>query len=86
MERDKVMLAIDRTLAGLQAKVNRLVAEGYATSGSFNRTRDGRWFMQTMEKIVPAETVEVPPAPEVTEIATAKATRTRKSRPTRRRG
>lgn len=79
---DKVMLVIDRTLAGLQAKVNRLVSEGYATSGSFNRTRDGRWFMQTMVRIEPAEAVEVPPSGGVT----TKTAKPKKSKPTRRRG
>lgn len=51
---DKIEMIIDRTLAGLKAKVNRKAEEGYSPEGSFNRTPDGRWFMQTMV-LKPAE-------------------------------
>jgi len=54
---DRVRLVIDRTAAGLQDKVNRAYEEGYRPDGSFNRTDDGRWFMQTM-------TLPEPSAPE----------------------
>ncbi len=60
---DKIALVSDRTLAGLQEKVNRKAAEGYAPEGSFNRTPDGRWFMQTMvlKVVVVHEAIEIPP-------------------------
>lgn len=45
---DKVELIIDRTLAGLQDKVNKRFDQGYVPEGSYNKTTDGRWFMQTM--------------------------------------
>ncbi len=45
---DKVKLLMDRTATGLKEKIGRAIDEGYRPEGSFNRTSDGRWFMQTM--------------------------------------
>ena len=59
---DKIKHVIDRTLAGLTKKTNELAEQGYAPEGSFNRTKDGRWFFQTMV-LVPAKHVGIPNKP-----------------------
>ena len=57
---DKVELLMDRTLAGLKTKVNRMFDLGYVMDGSFSKTSDGRWFMQSMHMLPgsPVERVE----------------------------
>jgi hypothetical protein len=50
---DNVKLVIDRTVEGLQKKIKAAYAERYRCEGSFTRTPNGRWFMQTMVLMPP---------------------------------
>lgn len=78
---DKIKQVIDRTLAGLTKKTNELVDLGYAPEGSFNRTKDGRWFMQTMvlQVVEAKEAIEIKPDKAPAKKKAAKATKKAKA-------